>query len=172
MSLTLLSPLSCLLVHSRCQGFLQFHSITLKHTPPSVGLLWTSNLPVAETSTWQHKYCTRQTSMCPVRFEPTIPASVRPQTYALDRAATGIGRHISITSIIWWVLNTNENEMLPTGHYCAWISDVNHTVNSSHSKRVWNGSVGKVTRLRTARRRKRDSFPGRSRATSFPKPLH
>jgi hypothetical protein len=26
-----------------------------------------------------------------VRFEPTIPASARPQTCALDRAATGIG---------------------------------------------------------------------------------
>jgi hypothetical protein len=24
-------------------------------------------------------------------FEPKIPASARPQTYALDRAATGIG---------------------------------------------------------------------------------
>jgi hypothetical protein len=28
----------------------------------------------------------RQTSMPPVGFEPTIPASARPQTYALDRA--------------------------------------------------------------------------------------
>jgi hypothetical protein len=26
-----------------------------------------------------------------VGFEPTIPASTLPQTYALDRAATGIG---------------------------------------------------------------------------------
>jgi hypothetical protein len=26
-----------------------------------------------------------------VGLEPTIPASARPQTYALDRAATGIG---------------------------------------------------------------------------------
>jgi hypothetical protein len=26
-----------------------------------------------------------------VGFEPTIPASARPQTYASDRAATGIG---------------------------------------------------------------------------------
>jgi hypothetical protein len=26
-----------------------------------------------------------------VEFEPTIPASARPQTYALDRAAAGIG---------------------------------------------------------------------------------
>jgi hypothetical protein len=29
--------------------------------------------------------------MSPVGFEPAIPASTRPQTYALDRAATGIG---------------------------------------------------------------------------------
>ena len=33
----------------------------------------------------------RQTSMLPVEFEPTIPAGERPQTYALDRAATGMG---------------------------------------------------------------------------------
>jgi hypothetical protein len=30
--------------------------------------------------------------MPPVGFEPTIPANARPQTYALDVAATGIGR--------------------------------------------------------------------------------
>ena len=29
--------------------------------------------------------------MPPVGFEPTISAGERPQTYALDRAATGIG---------------------------------------------------------------------------------
>ena len=29
--------------------------------------------------------------MSTVGFEPTIPASERPQTYALDRAATGTG---------------------------------------------------------------------------------
>jgi hypothetical protein len=33
----------------------------------------------------------RQTSMPPVGFEPAIPASARPQTYALERAAIGIG---------------------------------------------------------------------------------
>jgi hypothetical protein len=38
----------------------------------------------------------RQTSMPPVRFEPTIPASARPQTYALDRAATGIGPKVRL----------------------------------------------------------------------------
>jgi len=30
-------------------------TITLNGTPQSVGLLWTSDKPVAETSTWQHK---------------------------------------------------------------------------------------------------------------------
>jgi hypothetical protein len=52
----------------------------------TVGLLWTSDQPVAETSTYtgQHK---RQTSMPRARFEPTTPATKRPQTYALDRAA-------------------------------------------------------------------------------------
>jgi hypothetical protein len=33
--------------------------------------------------------------MSPVGFEPTIPESARPQTYALDRMATGIGTNIS-----------------------------------------------------------------------------
>jgi hypothetical protein len=55
-----------LLIHSRCREFLWFfHLITLRHTPQSVGLLWTRDRPVAETSTWQHKHCTRQTSMPP-----------------------------------------------------------------------------------------------------------
>jgi hypothetical protein len=35
-----------------------------------------------------------QTSKRPVGFEPTIPANARPQSYALDRADTGIGREI------------------------------------------------------------------------------
>jgi hypothetical protein len=29
--------------------------------------------------------------MPPAAFEPAIPASERPQTHALDRAATGVG---------------------------------------------------------------------------------
>jgi hypothetical protein len=31
-------------------------------------------------------------SMPPMEFEPTIPEGERPQTYALDRAASGTGR--------------------------------------------------------------------------------
>ena len=42
-----------------------------------------------------HNTHNRHTSMAPVGFEPTIPAGERPQTYALDRAATGTGIHIN-----------------------------------------------------------------------------
>jgi len=38
-----------------------------------------------------HNTRNRQTSMPPVGFEPMISAGERPQTYALDRAATGTG---------------------------------------------------------------------------------
>ena len=40
-----------------------------------------------------HNTHNRLTSMLPVEFEPTISAGERPQTYALDRAATGIGTY-------------------------------------------------------------------------------
>jgi hypothetical protein len=42
----------------------------------------------------------RQMSMSPVGFEPTIPASARPQTYALDCAATGIGGYRHFGTIL------------------------------------------------------------------------
>jgi hypothetical protein len=38
--------------------------------------------------------------MPPAGFEPTIPASKRPQTHALDRAATGIGTDITYSITI------------------------------------------------------------------------
>jgi len=41
-----------------------------------------------------HKIHKKQTSMPPTVFEPTIQASERPSTHALDRAAIGIGSHI------------------------------------------------------------------------------
>jgi hypothetical protein len=88
-------PSSTYLFTAGVEDFI-LHLITLKHTQHSVGLLWTRDRPVAETSTWQHKNCTRQTSMPPVGFEATIPASARPQTYALDCAATGISPNTDI----------------------------------------------------------------------------
>jgi hypothetical protein len=47
--------------------------------------------------------------MPPVRFEPTIPASPRPQTYALDRAATRIGiRVIKESKVVGHVARVGE----------------------------------------------------------------
>jgi hypothetical protein len=61
-------------------------------TPHSVGLLWTSDQPDAETSNWQHTNThKRQTSMPPVGFEPAIPESARSNAHALNSAATAIG---------------------------------------------------------------------------------
>jgi hypothetical protein len=64
-------------------------TITLRHTPHSVRLLWTGDQPDAETSTWQHTTLTRNTSMPQAGFEPAIPASQRPQIHA--SVVTGIG---------------------------------------------------------------------------------
>jgi len=38
----------------------------------------------------------RQTSLAPVEFEPKISGGERPQTYALDRAATGTGSELLV----------------------------------------------------------------------------
>jgi hypothetical protein len=66
--------------------------ITHHEAPQSVGLLWTSDQSVAETSTLQHTTLTTDRHPYPpAGFEPTISAGERPQTYALDRAAIGTG---------------------------------------------------------------------------------
>jgi hypothetical protein len=57
-------------------------SRTHSDTPHPLGLPWTSDQPVAETSIWQHTTLTRETSMFQWRFEPAIPGSKRPQTDA------------------------------------------------------------------------------------------
>ena len=62
--------------------------ITRNDTPQSVGLIWASDQRPLPDNT-QHSQQT--TYMPPAGFEPTIPAGERPQTYALDRAATGTG---------------------------------------------------------------------------------
>jgi len=55
--------------------------------------------------------------MPPVRFEPTIPAGEWPQTYALDRAATGTGTPDEIHSIKHdtpWHISTSIVQLLCT----------------------------------------------------------
>jgi hypothetical protein len=48
-----------------------------------------------------HNIHNRQTSMPPVEFEPTISTSERPQTYALDRAATRTGSDMCVCVYIY-----------------------------------------------------------------------
>ena len=77
--------------HSR--GFYFTHN----DTPQSVGLLWTIDQLVAETSTYTtHNTHNRQTSTPPVGFELTVSAGEQPQAYALDREATGTGKWQSV----------------------------------------------------------------------------
>jgi hypothetical protein len=54
----------------------------MTHTQ-SVGLLWTADRPVTETSTSQHTALT--TDRHP--FEPAIPTNERPHTHTLELAA-------------------------------------------------------------------------------------
>ena len=48
-----------------------------------------------------HSTHNRQTSMPPVGFEPTTPVGERPQTYALDRVATGTDLLTPETVLAW-----------------------------------------------------------------------
>ena len=70
--------------------------VSRSHTYMVVGRLWTSDHQFsAEAATYTtHNKHKRWTSMLSVGFKPTIPAIELPQTYALDRTATGI-------SLLW-----------------------------------------------------------------------
>ena len=54
-----------------------------------------------------HNTHNRQTSMTPVGFEPTISAGERPQTHALDRAATGTGKGGQTTLLYFFCLRNS-----------------------------------------------------------------
>jgi hypothetical protein len=65
-------------------------TITLRHT--TLGRTPLDEWPARRRDhLTTHNTHNRQTSMPPAGFEPKIPVSERPQTHALDRAATGIG---------------------------------------------------------------------------------
>ena len=71
----------------RCWGF----EITLRHTTLGRTPLdeWSARRRNVYLTT--HNTHKRQTTVLPASSEPAIPASERPQTHALGRAATGIG---------------------------------------------------------------------------------
>jgi hypothetical protein len=63
------------------------HTTTHQSRQDSSGRVINSSQRPLTTHNTHH----RETSMPTVGFEPTISADERPQTYALDRAATGTG---------------------------------------------------------------------------------
>jgi hypothetical protein len=94
-------PLSGTTAHSglgppHYRGF----TITLRHTTLGRTPLdewWAQHRDLYLTTHNPHK---RQTSMPPAGFKPTILASERLQTHALDRTATGIGTRLLVPIII------------------------------------------------------------------------
>jgi hypothetical protein len=65
---------------AQASSFWRFLDHAQLDTPHSVGLLWTNDHSVAETSTWQHTNI-----HAPVGFEPMIPAMARPKAHATAR---------------------------------------------------------------------------------------
>ena len=67
-----------------------------------------------------HNTHKRQTSMPPEGFETAIPASERPQTHALDRAATGIGSpNIRVLNILDRIDNAIDNFRVFFNYICV-----------------------------------------------------
>jgi hypothetical protein len=77
----------------------RLHDHTLRHTTLGRTPLDEGSARRRDLYLTTHNTQKRQTSKPPAGFEPTIPASERPQTHALDCAATGIGSK-SLTSQI------------------------------------------------------------------------
>ena len=71
-------------------------------TQQSIGLLWTRDRPVAETSTWEHI----RNSILLAGFEPAIPKSYRPHILTLDSSANGIGLQRNYFNKIYSAFNT------------------------------------------------------------------
>ena len=70
-----------------------------------------------------HNIHNRQITMPPKGFEPKISAGERPQTYALDRAATGMGNKKQILVIyVWFVSATLSIILLIFSRYNVTLS--------------------------------------------------
>ena len=62
--------------------------------------MWSRDLPVAETSLWQHTTITIDRPVLAEEFEPAIPASESPQTQPFDDVVFGFGLNDFIPYII------------------------------------------------------------------------
>ena len=76
---------------ARASSFTRFLDHTQRRTTVSRSPLNEWSARRRDLNLTIHNTHNKQTSITPVGFEPTISAGERPQTYALDRAATGTG---------------------------------------------------------------------------------
>jgi len=115
-------------------------SISHSDTPHSVGLLWTTDQPDAETSTWQHTTLNnRQTSMPHAGFEPVIPAScvrLTPQTagprgWAFRKALRGKTTKCEVYTPVMFSISL----------FQLWQNSLRHIKLSSLSKRPISPSI-------------------------------
>jgi hypothetical protein len=85
----------CSEIHTEPSPVSGLHNHTQTHTTRGTTPLdeWSARRRDLYLTT--HSTHKRQTSIPPAGFEPAIPASERPQTDALDGAATGIGAHFA-----------------------------------------------------------------------------
>ena len=93
---------------ARASSFTSFLDHTQRRTTVGRTLLdeWSARRRDLYLTT--HKNHNRPTSMPPVGFEPTISEGERPQTYPLDRAATGTGRYSCIVRYLCLILTKHE----------------------------------------------------------------
>jgi hypothetical protein len=65
--------------------------------------------------------------MPPVGFKPTIPASERPQTHALDRAANGIGtQHNTLLKFKFFTHKSYKNAIFSVGWKSGSVDEHSH----------------------------------------------
>jgi hypothetical protein len=106
--------------------------------PYPVRLPWTSNQPETENSTWQYTTLSREkTSVPPAGFQPAIPASERPHTHALERAAIGIGLRDNGERKMWYACrSTYCNCIEPCGNKALRRSIIQMTEKPSHVQQI------------------------------------
>jgi len=109
---------------ARASSFTKFLDHTQRRTTVSRTALdeWSASRRDLYLTT--HDTHNRQISMPPVGFETTISAGERPQTYALDPAATGTGN--SFYSIL---------------HYSSYFNCIQILISNWIGTNVWNVSV-------------------------------
>jgi hypothetical protein len=127
-----------LLIHELSRS----HTTTLHRRLDSPGrVIGSSQRPLPD------KTHNRQTPILSGVFEPAIPAGERPQTYALDRAATGTGMciYITIRSTLISPVHSHSHDQFPNTHCTDTALPAEDTLHShGRSVRIY------VCRLRSA----------------------